>query len=104
MFGQIKSAYYGFANKLLLNFNNAFRLTLLLLPRHPSEFVSQCDFRCIKFYFKYYCMCFQGGIYLFQLVDWYIAIFAVPVFGFIECVIFGWIYGQLPFLASLTNV
>ena len=37
---------------------------------------------------------FQGGIYLFQLVDWYIAILAVPIFGFIECIIFGWIYGK----------
>ena len=42
-------------------------------------------------------MFFQGGIYLFQLVDWYIAIFAVPVFGFIECLIFGWIYGKFRF-------
>ncbi|XP_063399274.1 sodium- and chloride-dependent glycine transporter 1-like [Mytilus trossulus] len=37
--------------------------------------------------------CTQGGIYIFQLVDWYVAAFSLPIFGFIECIIFGWIYG-----------
>ena len=31
---------------------------------------------------------------MLQLVDWYVAIFVIPVFGFIECLIFGWIYGN----------
>ncbi|KAJ8320408.1 hypothetical protein KUTeg_001995, partial [Tegillarca granosa] len=34
-----------------------------------------------------------AGIYIFQLIDWYIAAFAVGVFGVLECVIYGWIYG-----------
>ncbi|XP_076114312.1 sodium- and chloride-dependent glycine transporter 1-like [Mytilus galloprovincialis] len=37
--------------------------------------------------------CFQGGIYVFQLMDWYIAAFCIPIFGIIECLVFGWIYG-----------
>lgn len=38
-------------------------------------------------------ICTQGGIYIFQLVDWYAASFALPLFGLMECLIFGWIYG-----------
>ncbi|XP_052072978.1 sodium- and chloride-dependent glycine transporter 1-like [Mytilus californianus] len=37
--------------------------------------------------------CFQGGIYIFQLIDWYIAAFSRPIIGILECLIFGWIYG-----------
>lgn len=38
---------------------------------------------------------FQAGLYIFQLLDWYIAAFSLPVFGLLECIIFGWIYGIL---------
>ncbi|KAJ8320366.1 hypothetical protein KUTeg_001953 [Tegillarca granosa] len=33
-----------------------------------------------------------AGIYIFQLIDWYIAAFAVTFFGVLECIIYGWIY------------
>ncbi|XP_033756245.1 sodium- and chloride-dependent glycine transporter 2-like [Pecten maximus] len=36
--------------------------------------------------------CTQAGIYVYQLLDWYVAV-SLPVLGFIECMIFGWIYG-----------
>ncbi|CAG2201330.1 Sodium- and chloride-dependent GABA transporter 2,Sodium- and chloride-dependent taurine transporter,Sodium-dependent noradrenaline transporter,Sodium- and chloride-dependent betaine transporter,Sodium- and chloride-dependent neutral and basic amino acid transporter B(0+),Sodium- and chloride-dependent creatine transporter 1,Sodium- and chloride-dependent glycine transporter 1 [Mytilus edulis] len=35
----------------------------------------------------------EGGIYIFQVIDWYIAAFIPAVFGIIECIVFGWIYG-----------
>ncbi|XP_052094515.1 sodium- and chloride-dependent glycine transporter 1-like isoform X3 [Mytilus californianus] len=35
----------------------------------------------------------EGGIYIFQVIDWYIAAFCPAVFGIIECIVFGWIYG-----------
>ncbi|CAC5375931.1 unnamed protein product [Mytilus coruscus] len=35
----------------------------------------------------------EGGIYIFQVIDWYIAAFCPAVFGLIECFVFGWIYG-----------
>nr|XP_011443803.2 sodium- and chloride-dependent glycine transporter 2 [Crassostrea gigas]XP_019927579.2 sodium- and chloride-dependent glycine transporter 2 [Crassostrea gigas]XP_034320566.1 sodium- and chloride-dependent glycine transporter 2 [Crassostrea gigas]XP_034320572.1 sodium- and chloride-dependent glycine transporter 2 [Crassostrea gigas] len=38
-------------------------------------------------------MCTEGGMYVFQLIDWYSAAIAVPLFGFLECIAFGWIYG-----------
>ncbi|XP_048764706.2 sodium- and chloride-dependent betaine transporter-like [Ostrea edulis] len=38
-------------------------------------------------------MCTEGGMYVFQLIDWYSAAIAVPLFGFFECIVFGWIYG-----------
>ncbi|XP_063402069.1 sodium- and chloride-dependent glycine transporter 1-like [Mytilus trossulus] len=37
-------------------------------------------------------LCFQGGIYFFQLFDWFAGA-GVPLFGLIECIVFGWIYG-----------
>ena len=36
----------------------------------------------------------QAGLYIFQLLDWYIAAFGLPLFGLLECLIFGWIYGK----------
>lgn len=33
-------------------------------------------------------------MYVFQLIDWYSAAIAVPLFGFFECIVFGWIYGK----------
>ncbi|KAK3697426.1 hypothetical protein RRG08_031190 [Elysia crispata] len=35
----------------------------------------------------------RGGVYLFQLVDWYIAAYTVIMVGILECIIVGWIYG-----------
>ncbi|XP_048251435.1 sodium- and chloride-dependent GABA transporter 3-like [Haliotis rufescens] len=35
----------------------------------------------------------EGGMYLFQLVDWYLAAIFIIFAGFLECIIFGWIYG-----------
>ena len=38
---------------------------------------------------------FQGGIYSFQLVDWYVTSFGVPLFCLLECILIGWIYGNI---------
>ncbi|XP_055955383.1 sodium- and chloride-dependent glycine transporter 1 [Patella vulgata] len=35
----------------------------------------------------------NGGIYVFQLMDWFVAAFCVLVISFLECLIIGWIYG-----------
>ncbi|KAK3086069.1 hypothetical protein FSP39_013029 [Pinctada imbricata] len=35
----------------------------------------------------------NGGMYLFQLVDWYAASLCVLITCFLECIIVGWIYG-----------
>ncbi|KAH9489858.1 Sodium- and chloride-dependent creatine transporter 1 [Bulinus truncatus] len=39
----------------------------------------------------------RGGMYLFQLVDWYIAAFAAVAIGLLECVIVAWIYDSIIF-------
>ena len=36
----------------------------------------------------------QGGIYLYQLVDWYFAAFCVVVISFLECFLVSWVYGK----------
>ncbi|XP_046556136.1 sodium- and chloride-dependent glycine transporter 1-like isoform X2 [Haliotis rubra] len=35
----------------------------------------------------------NGGIYVFQLLDWFVAAFCVLLTSFLECIIIGWIYG-----------
>ncbi|KAJ8318581.1 hypothetical protein KUTeg_003672 [Tegillarca granosa] len=40
-------------------------------------------------------MCTQAGIYIFQLLDWYIGALSPIVFGILECINFGWIYAIL---------
>lgn len=49
---------------------------------------------------------FQGGIYVFQLVDWYMGTVACFVMAILECVIVGWCYGILKsnYLHNLCHV
>ncbi|VDI25370.1 Hypothetical predicted protein, partial [Mytilus galloprovincialis] len=35
----------------------------------------------------------QGGIYVFQIMDWYCALLSLMIFSLIECMVIGWIYG-----------
>ncbi|XP_048765777.2 sodium- and chloride-dependent glycine transporter 1-like isoform X2 [Ostrea edulis] len=37
--------------------------------------------------------CTNGGMYYFQIVDWYAASLCVLLTSFLECIIVGWIYG-----------
>ena len=36
----------------------------------------------------------QGGIYVFQLVDWFVGALSVIIIGFLECVVLAWVYGK----------
>ncbi|XP_046579273.1 sodium- and chloride-dependent glycine transporter 1-like [Haliotis rubra] len=38
-----------------------------------------------------------GGVYLFQLLDWYASSFSVLLIGCLECVVISWIYGSKRF-------
>ncbi|BFZ19235.1 hypothetical protein BsWGS_22274 [Bradybaena similaris] len=44
----------------------------------------------------------RGGMYLFQLIDWYFSVFTVLMVGILECVVVAWIYGADRFLDDLT--
>ncbi|KAK7498989.1 hypothetical protein BaRGS_00009798 [Batillaria attramentaria] len=35
----------------------------------------------------------QGGVYVFQLVDWFFGTFTVIIIGITECVVLAWVYG-----------
>lgn len=37
---------------------------------------------------------FQGGMYIFQLLDWYAAAWTLLVVCFLEVVVFSWVYGK----------
>jgi hypothetical protein len=36
----------------------------------------------------------QGGMYLFQIMDWYAAAFSAMVIAFLECLVVAWIYSE----------
>ncbi|PVD20756.1 hypothetical protein C0Q70_18917 [Pomacea canaliculata] len=48
---------------------------------------------CIACYLVSLPIATNGGIYVFQLLDWYVATFCVLLTSFLECIIIGWIYG-----------
>ncbi|XP_069114112.1 sodium- and chloride-dependent betaine transporter-like isoform X1 [Argopecten irradians] len=35
----------------------------------------------------------QGGVYLFQFIDWYLSAFCIFFLSFLECLVAGWLYG-----------
>ncbi|XP_046546541.1 sodium- and chloride-dependent glycine transporter 2-like [Haliotis rubra] len=43
----------------------------------------------------------NGGVYLFQLVDWYVAAITLLVIGALECIVDGWCYGAKLFAADV---
>ncbi|KYM78572.1 Sodium- and chloride-dependent glycine transporter 2 [Atta colombica] len=49
-------------------------------------------------------MVFDGGIYLFKLMDWHTASWAVLLIGFAELIVASWFYGCNRFLANLTEM
>ena len=36
----------------------------------------------------------QGGVYIFQLCDWYLAVFTILFIGLSECLVLAWVYGN----------
>ncbi|XP_067009257.2 sodium- and chloride-dependent GABA transporter 2 [Anabrus simplex] len=46
-------------------------------------------------------MCFSGGVYLFTLLDWNTAYWAIFILGFVEVVVVSWIYGCERFLDNI---
>ncbi|XP_018299911.1 sodium- and chloride-dependent glycine transporter 1 [Mycetomoellerius zeteki] len=49
-------------------------------------------------------MVFDGGIYLFKLMDWHTASWAVLLIGFAELIVASWFYGCNRFLANLAEM
>nr|WLN44343.1 AAT2 [Sinonovacula rivularis] len=43
----------------------------------------------------------NGGIYLYQLVDWYFAAFCVVIISFLECFLIAWVYGAERFCQDI---
>jgi len=49
-------------------------------------------------------MVFDGGIYLFKLMDWHTASWAILLIGFAELVVASWFYGCNRFLSNLAEM
>ena len=51
---------------------------------------------CVEFLreFKLF-ICFQGGIYLFSLMESYSAGFSILIIGFVEAIVIGYLYGEI---------
>ncbi|XP_046551326.1 sodium- and chloride-dependent glycine transporter 1-like [Haliotis rubra] len=43
----------------------------------------------------------EGGMYVYQLEDWYISTIFITFAGFLECITLGWIYGVNRFSADI---
>lgn len=39
-------------------------------------------------------MCYSGGVYLFTLLDWNTASWAILLIGFAEIIVVSWVYGK----------
>lgn len=48
---------------------------------------------CIFFFLLALPMCTRGGMYWFNLMDWYSGTFSLMVISFVECVVISWVYG-----------
>ncbi|KAL5022066.1 hypothetical protein ScPMuIL_001221 [Solemya velum] len=66
--------------------------------RHHRVAVTACV--CVIFFLIGIPMTTQGGIFIFQLIDWYAAALII-IFGILECVIFAWIYGAKRYSADI---
>lgn len=49
-------------------------------------------------------MCFSGGVYLFTLMEWNTASWAIMLIGFAEVVAISWCYGCLKFIGHMTHM
>lgn len=49
-------------------------------------------------------MVFDGGIYLFKLMDWHTASWAILLIGFAELIVPAWFYGCNRFLANVAEM
>lgn len=45
-------------------------------------------------YVYVYCLYLQGGIYLFQIMDWYVGAVTLMLVSILECVVLTWVYGH----------
>uniref|UniRef100_A0A2C9KRH2 Uncharacterized protein n=1 Tax=Biomphalaria glabrata TaxID=6526 RepID=A0A2C9KRH2_BIOGL len=77
----------------------AFEVVMTSLQDHmPSvvkrwEIIMKIVYSCLLFLLALPLAC-RGGIYLFQLVDWYIASFSTAAIGLLQTVAVAWIYGK----------
>lgn len=43
-------------------------------------------------------LCTQGGMYIYQLLDWYCAVLTYTLLGFLETIVIPYIYGVVDFI------
>ncbi|XP_046387428.1 sodium- and chloride-dependent GABA transporter 1-like [Ischnura elegans] len=49
-------------------------------------------------------MCFEGGVYLFTLLDWYVSIMSMVCVGLVETIFVGWVYGPNRFMGDVAEM
>lgn len=72
-------------------------MTTAITDRWPSLqekqwLVTLCA--CAVFFVLEIPMCYSGGVYLFTLLDWNTAAWAILLVGFAEVIIISWVYGK----------
>ncbi|KAG8231001.1 hypothetical protein J437_LFUL010017 [Ladona fulva] len=49
-------------------------------------------------------MCFDGGVYLFTLLDWNTAAWSILIIGLAETILVGWVYGSEKFMENISEM
>ncbi|KAG1663868.1 Sodium- and chloride-dependent glycine transporter 2 [Nymphon striatum] len=49
-------------------------------------------------------LCTEGGVYLFNLMDWYAGAWSFFLIGFVECIVISWIYGYDRFADNIEEM
>ncbi|XP_033106887.1 sodium- and chloride-dependent glycine transporter 1-like isoform X2 [Anneissia japonica] len=55
---------------------------------------------CVVCFFLGLPLCMQGGIYVFELINWYCCWLSLMLVGMFECLVIGWVYGADRLLAN----
>ncbi|XP_046354589.2 sodium-dependent proline transporter-like [Haliotis rufescens] len=93
-------SFFFFILLILLTLDSAFTMVETVISAIMDQFPALLKWRlcvnagyCTAAFLLGLVFATEGGMYIFQLVDWYfVAIFLVLV-GLLECIILGWIYG-----------
>ncbi|XP_046564508.1 sodium- and chloride-dependent glycine transporter 2-like [Haliotis rubra] len=93
-------SFFFFIMLILLTLDSAFTMVETVISAIMDYFPSLMRWRlcvnagyCLAAFLLGLIFATEGGMYVFQLVDWYFVTIFLILVGLLECIILGWIYG-----------